>query len=724
MDKSEVRELLTRALQNQQSGHFRAAESIYIQVLEEEPDNWEVLYYLGFLKLQVNELNESIHWLLQALELRPDAFNTYYALGNAYQQKNEFEPALEYYLKALKTNPGTGDIYYNIGTIYNALNQFETAIDYFQKALAFQPQAGHYHNNYANALRGIGDMKKALKHYRLAQKMSPREPSVYNNLGNCFREMGLWEEAIRFFRQAISMLPDHPLIYINLAMVYQDKGQYNSAIPYYKKALQKAPDFIDAYKNLGFIFQSQGRLRDAIKCFEYILAVNPTDGMRIRLATLLPYVYGSKEELIEYRESLSDNIENLLNEELSIIDPISEYCHSHFLVAYAGFNDRDIMVRLAQLYRPFLPESLMQPKKRESAKIKLGFISVHFYNHSVSHCFSRLIEKVPPEFETVLFLIPGGISDHVTEDMAEQVTDFVHLPKELSRAQQILSEQELDILVYTDIGMEIYSYFLAFTRFAPIQCVLSGHPVTTGIPTIDYFISSKLLENDDAQQHYSEQLILLDNIAVDYQKPILPGQLKTKEELNLPTENHLYICPTTLFKVHPDFDLVLAEILKKDPAGKAVFFKSNETALHQQLLQRFKQSVEDLEQIIFLPWASPNDLLMILNHADVVLDTFPFSAGNTAYLTLSVGTPLVTYSSEFLRGRSACGLYQQMEMTDLIASSYEDYVEIAVKLATNSDYRQRIKEKILKQNHILYNNQAGVNEFYQQLKTILATSKE
>src|SRR5205814_6934306 len=100
--------------------------------------------------------------------------------------------------------------------------------------------------------------------------------------------------------------------------------------------------------------------------------------------------------------------------------------------------------------------------------------------------------------------------------------------------RQIVAQQRLDILHYTDIGMGERSYTLAATRLAPIQCVTWGHPMTTGLPSVDYFISSEDLDAPDAQDHYTEKLVRLGHMAVFYMRPARPVQLKPRDAFGCP----------------------------------------------------------------------------------------------------------------------------------------------------------------------------------------------
>src|SRR5262249_10876056 len=141
--------------------------------------------------------------------------------------------------------------------------------------------------------------------------------------------------------------------------------------------------------------------------------------------------------------------------------------------------------------------------------LRVGFLSRFFHNHTIGMLNAGLVRNLTrPDFHVVLFRFPGN-DDDIARFIQEGADTVVTLPAHLDQARRQIAEQRLDVLYYTDIGMDPLAYFLAFARLAPVQCVTWGHPITTGIPTMDYFISSELFEAPGAEEHYTEQLVRL-----------------------------------------------------------------------------------------------------------------------------------------------------------------------------------------------------------------------
>ena len=285
------------------------------------------------------------------------------------------------------------------------------------------------------------------------------------------------------------------------------------------------------------------------------------------------------------------------------------------------------------------------------------------------------------------------------------------LPKELKKARQEIASHSLDVLFYLDIGMDQLTYFLAFSRLAPVQCVTWGHPVTTGIPNVDYFISSEKAELPDAQNNYSEELVLPGNLTTYYYRPQLPDEPKSREYFGLGKEYNIYMCPQTLFKFHPDFDSVLGKLLRQDQSGLLVLIEGMHENWTRLLHDRFTNAFPDvIDRVKFLPRMPKNDYMSLLQIADVLLDTPYFGGGNTSLEAFACKIPLVTWPGEYLCSRLTLALYRQMDIMDCVASDAQSYIKIAYRLANDATWRDEIAGKIEAKADCLFENIETVHE--------------
>jgi protein O-GlcNAc transferase len=272
--------------------------------------------------------------------------------------------------------------------------------------------------------------------------------------------------------------------------------------------------------------------------------------------------------------------------------------------------------------------------------------------------------------------------------------------------------------------MDPLAYFLAFSRLAPVQCLNWCHPVTSGIPNIDYFLSAQGLEPPGAAEHYSEMLVQL-SAPPTYLDPLTCGpSSKSLEDFGLAGTGTLYVCPQSLFKIHPDFDPILDRILRADPAGQVVLPAAKDPAWQQAIVARFQRSIpQTFSRVRFVPRQTPEDLLRLMQLADVILDTTHFSGGLTTIESLHVGQAPITLPGEFMRGRVTNGYYRQMGFSDCIAQDVEDYVRLALRMANDRTWREEMRAAVRDTAHKLYRNRNVVGEIERFFVSALQQAK-
>jgi predicted O-linked N-acetylglucosamine transferase (SPINDLY family) len=280
-------------------------------------------------------------------------------------------------------------------------------------------------------------------------------------------------------------------------------------------------------------------------------------------------------------------------------------------------------------------------------------------------------------------------------------------------ARRVIAEKKLDILLYPDIGMEPFTYFLAFSRLAPVQCAFYGHPITTGIGTIDYFISHADCEVPEGDDHYSERVVRLseDVTYAYYSRPSTTSSRKERRDFSLSDSDHVYLCAQSLFKVHPDFDAILGGILSKDREGVVVFFEGEHATWTDMLKTRLKERLgEDMNRVRFVPRQQHEDYLRLVALADVVLDTPHFSGGATTFDAFAMGVPIITLPGEFMRGRQTYSLYKRMGVIDCVADTPADYIEKAVRLGADVKYREGLRKSICEKIPLIFEDMGMVRE--------------
>jgi len=255
--------------------------------------------------------------------------------------------------------------------------------------------------------------------------------------------------------------------------------------------------------------------------------------------------------------------------------------------------------------------------------------------------------------------------------------------------------------------MDHFTYFLAFARLATLQTTTWGHPITSGLPHIDMFLSVDEMEPPGSEGHYSEDLVRLKQLSFAGAAPPVVPTSKAEAGLGL---GPAYVCAQSLYKVHPDFDPLVAQILRRDPEATVYFLSIGEPAD-----ARFRGRLEALlgsqvDRVKILPRTTATGFLKLVGAADVALDVPQWSGGRTSLETFQMGTPVVHLPGEFMRGRHTLAFYRRMGVSGPVANSSSDYAEIAVRLVHDGAFRAEVRDKIDTTRHTLFNDQASIRE--------------
>jgi predicted O-linked N-acetylglucosamine transferase (SPINDLY family) len=628
-------------------------------------------------------------------------------LANTLRQQGRFPEAASCYQRVLALKPDHAEAHNNLGIVLKKLGRLEEAAASYQRALALQPAFVLAHNNLANIFQEQGKLDQAVASYRQALHYNPNLAAVHLNLGSTLRALGQLLEATSCFRQVVRLEPRFAEGHVHLGSCLQEQGETEQAIVAYRQAIACNPGLAEAHSGLAAVIADQGKVDEAVDLLQRAVALKPSDRGRIALATCLPVVYQSLDDLQRWRGRLQSEINQLQRSQVAV-DVTHQGADPLFFLAYQGQNDRDIQRQYASLFRAPAGEAA---SPRAGSKIRVGFISTFFRTHTIGHWMRGLVAQLSRDRFEVVVLSIGRYEDEIAAFFKDHCDRFAEVPRDLPAARRLLAEQHLDVLFYTDIGMEPVTYTLALTRLAPVQCVTLGHPVTTGIDTVDYFISTEALETGAPGEHYTEELVRLKSLPIYYYRPRLAAPLRSRSDFGLATEDHVYACLQSPFKFHPDFDDVLGGILRNDLQGKLILTRGLIPHWEQFLRQRFAATLPDVQgRIQFLPMMNYNDYLHLLALADVQLDPLHFGGGSTSYDGLAVGTPIVTMPSRLLRGRITFALFHQIQVMDCVAGSPQEYVTIACRLGKDVEFRSTVRRKILDAAGLLFENSAGIRE--------------
>lgn len=723
-----------------------AAEQSYKQALRLAPNDIDTLKnYAAFLTSQ-QQYEAAITVLKKAIALQPGCWEIRNNLGIVYAEQEEFESAIKCFRDALKRAPENHEILFHLGKALEASNQLQDAMVTFREVLVKHPNHFGAAFQLGSLSAALGDLEYAYEIFQNLYQSDQTNTACLYGMGCIRLRQNKVGSAVSYFELLVELEPDHLQSRLHLIELYasqlrnneaeaqvkqaikdhpenatlwsyrghfsKQKRQSKKALRYFQRALELDDSSAAAYCNLATIHHDMGQFEEAKEALGKAYQLNPLPEYRLAIASLLPPIPTSLEEIKDVRQSFVQKIEDMRADEVQI-DASIKMTPGTFYLAYQGYNDRPIIERMAEVYQlqNTLSWDQQNPTIERDGRIRIGFISNLFYGHTIGSLMKGIIKNFDREKYHVITISPLKHTDDFAQGIRDDSDEYLFLGIDLNQANQRLQSLELDILFYADIGMDPLIFSLATTRHAPIQCVTWGHPITTGLKTIDYFISSKLIEPEDAQDHYTETLVQLESLPAYYFRPSLPDKIKTRGAFGLSDDDHIYACPQTLFKFHPEFDQVLAGILRKDPQARIVMIRDETSKWKDLLVERFNKSFSDVvDRLHWVRGMTTPDFLNLIYISDVLLDPMHFGGGNTSYQSMAIGTPVVTLPAKHMRGRVTLAMYKKIGIMDCVVSSVDEYVDLVCRIGVDEHFRDQLRLKILSKSHLLFEDMATVRE--------------
>ena len=527
------------AIQNHKKNNLQIAKKLYNETLKANPYYEGAHNNLGILLNQLGEYQKAISAYKKAIQIEPNNVAAYNNLGFVFYQLGEYQKAISSYENAIQIKPNYADVYYNLGNTLKKLEEHQKAITSYEKAIQINP-------NYAD---------------------------VYYNLGNTLKELGERQKAQNCYKKVIQINPNHYKAYNNLGSLFNELEEHEKAKNCYEKAIQINPNYVNAHNNLGNIFKKLGEHKKAKDCYEKSIKIEPGNLTSHWLSmNIFPVIYKNIEEIDQYKKNFVKSIKkvNLLLETQSkyskkqLVNAINS--STNFYLHYQGGdvlklqqNYADLIEQITQnIYQEFHKEIT---KNISSKNIKIGFVSSFFKNHTVCKLFKNWALKLDKKYFTRFVYYVGNKFDHTTNQIKQNV-DYFFNHTDVDRLINQISKDNLDVLIYLDIGMKPIIQILSSLRLAPIQCNTWGHPVTSGFKNIDFYLSGELMEDQNSQRYYSEKLILLPNLGINYDFPNL-ANIKKPNILNKSNKT-IFFNLQSLFKLLPQDDHIYLDILKKN----------------------------------------------------------------------------------------------------------------------------------------------------------------
>jgi predicted O-linked N-acetylglucosamine transferase (SPINDLY family) len=708
--------------------------------------------------MNLNRHAEAEQAFLNALSKPPVADETHLYFGKLLQyyllqdvknqgatpevQKKVSMRSVEQYLLYLERRPKDHGVRNDVGLLLAACGDTEGAIDQYKIAIA----DGNVFSraNYALLLGNLGRVQESIDEQLNTLDIIRNETSthfarlragLYNNLGTAYEKLD--GDKFELEKKSIEM---------------------------WKHCLEVDPEMIPALDSLANKLGDEGKVEEARELLVRVEAsakkqreYSRAAAARIKRETMLPRIYDNSSEIHQARTKYFGALERLLHDAregtLRISDPKEAITDIGYNLMFQGFHDNVAHAQYVEMFRlacPFLeytaphivptkpgePDALerrMQEPLSPDNPIRIGFYSVYFREHSVGKLMRGVIAELAklPFFEVVVVISKVSPEDEFTKEILNSANRILKIPTEdYLVIREGIAGLELDVLVWGEVGMAHEGFLLGFSRLAYRQAAFWGHGMTTGLRNMDYFISSALMETPAAQDRFTERLYLMPSISTYFLPPIDPLPGLQPEDFGIPmdyfekkghvgdTKPHLYLLPTSLYKMHPWMDEAIMKLLQKDPLGLLLLVRGNRNVWEDKLTRRFYRGMprEVADRIVWLDAMHLDRYLAFMKIGAVIMFTFPTSSGVTTFEALSVNTPYVSYETmkEGVHMQIEKGQFTTLGMNESCCISYslDEFVDKLYRFGSDTAYRDAISQEIARVKHgRLYQNPDVINDW-------------
>lgn len=470
------------------------------------------------------------------------------------------------------------------------------------------------------------------------------------------------------------------------------------------------------------ILSDIGRIDQAILVLRRGAEVLADPGLALSADLLLPAVPATQEAMERAHARVRSNLLALANAPLPAspgeLEKLAASLKPNFLLAYMP----EACVEEARAYGTYVgrvtaarfpePDPLPQGvgRSRGAEPLKIGIATSFMNHHVVMKTFANWLQQADRGgLEIHLFPLETEQND-VTRYLSGLADVFHPGTSSVRTAARQIRDSGLDLLAYPEVGMNTLTFQLAAMRLARVQCVGGAHPSTTGLSTLDYFLSAAAAEPANAASHYTERLVALPGMAVCMPQPILPDACKARAEFGLSSRDVVYFSPQSLFKYLPKHDAIYATIARRVGNAVFVFVEGHFPAWTRTFSARQRHhfaaaGLDPDRHLRFVAKQDYADYLCLTMVSDVFLDPpGGFSGGMTCRDALACGLPVLTLPGNLMRTRQGYGLLSELGVEDTIATSVEDYIERAVQLGNAPEARLSISRRIEARRHVIFDD--------------------
>lgn len=641
-----------------------------------EPDNSDIAYEIGVMRLGIGDPGGAVEAFRRVLEFCPDHDGGSFNLAWALRQTGALDAAVTQYQRLLERRPEQAAAWLNLGNILLEQARLEPAEAALRCGLAVAADDAGLLTSLAECLFRQGDADAAIASWRQALTVSPGHLAASCKLGSALASLHRPDEAVDIYEAALESHPDDTTLLYNLATTHVEARQTAPAQAVLQRLLAVAPRMALAWNAQGALHLNNGNPTVAEPALRQAVALDPTlAAAHNNLAKALTLAGQQDEARIHFSQALR-------------LDPDNAAIHSNllFLLRHLPNLDPDEVFaehcrygrhqqELAGPVPPF-------PSRAPGNRLRIGYVSPDFCDHAVTMFFEPVLDGHDREHFEIFCYHTSNRRDAVTQRLrqrAEHWRSIAHLSADAAAA--LIRADGIDVLVdlaghTAGNGLPIFA-----RKPAPIQATWLGYPGTTGLDRMDYRLTDLSVDDPEstARQH-TERLAFLPCGAV-FRPPVWSPDVIAPPCLD---NGHVRFGSfNKLGKVNDEVMDTWAAILRQLPTARMLVVApdADRPVVLERLYRDFTRRGVDPSRLDIRGLMGLAEFLDAVASVDIALDPFPYSGGSTSILTLWMGVALISMDGAEAHERTTSLLLRSVGAAELVATSTADYVGNAVALA-------------------------------------------
>ena len=639
-----ARSLLAQANIHHQAGRFAEAQALYRQVLAQDAGNADAMHYLGLLLHQLGQTSSGIELLRKSVQHSSNVASYRNNLAMVLQQTGNHQEASEQFAAATQLRPDHADALCGLAASQRAMGKFSEAEAAARRAVALRKNLPFAHMTLGAVLRDQGKLEESAAEFKTAARLQPTDPAAHHNLSSVLLELGKFTEAERESRRAIELNPSFAAAWLNLALALSRLHRFDEAIQAAGRVIQLEPANADAHVCLGNALCNQGQVTAGVAALRQATELRPTDA---RIGSI--YVYRLP------------------------FDPTAD-------AAFILHEAKEWDARHARKLMP--TSSAYDVSTDRNRKLRIGYVAPTLRTHVIGLYLEPVLECHDREKFEIICYSDAAKPDEVTARLRWN-TDLWHDTTNLSDAElaELIRRDRIDILVDLNLHMAGSRLLTFVRRPAPVQVAFLGYPTTTGLVAMDYAVTDVHLDPPGSERFYSEKLLRLADTLWCFKPP------EDCPEVNeLPALKNGFITFGSLNVFAKTNDVVMetwGQILAAVPNSRLAVMLEGGAAANASVIARFARYGIPADRLLIFTSCPRAEYLQMYHRIDIALDPFPYPGHTTNLDAAWMGVPMVTLRGSTTVSRAGVTVLSNLSLRDLIASSKQQYVEIAVRMAND-----------------------------------------